>query len=171
MYRLIIISIFHFGITTLSAQKYAPIGEKIMSEWGEKVTPKNVWQEYPRPQFEREKWMNLNGLWDYTIQPKKAVRPSSFQGKTLVPFCVESVLSGVGRSWALRPCGEIYDIHSYQTEVHVPPLSREMASVLGEYGGIGYPIQGHLWNPKMRNWGYQNLSIRRRTTQKLPVQI
>ena len=132
MYRLIIISIFHFGITTLSAQKYAPIGEKIMSEWGEKVTPKNVWQEYPRPQFEREKWMNLNGLWDYTIQPKKAVRPSSFQGKTLVPFCVESVLSGVGRSWALRPCGEIYDIHSYQTEVHVPPLSREMASVLGE---------------------------------------
>jgi len=71
--------------------------------------------------------------------------------KHLDPTRLVNAVSG----WALRPCGEVYDIHSYQTEVQVPPLSREMASVLGEYGGIGYPIQGHLWNPKMRNWGYQ----------------
>jgi beta-galactosidase/beta-glucuronidase len=57
--------------------------------------------------------------------------------------------------WALRPCGDIYSIHSYQTEVTIPPTSLDRASVIGEYGGIGYPIEGHLWNPKMRNWGYQ----------------
>ena len=57
--------------------------------------------------------------------------------------------------WALRPCGDIYDIHTYQKEVHIPPTSLSMAPVIGEYGGIGYPVKGHLWNPKMRNWGYQ----------------
>jgi len=57
--------------------------------------------------------------------------------------------------WALRPCGDIYDIHSYQKKVTVPQTFPNRASVVGEYGGIGYPVQGHLWNPEMRNWGYQ----------------
>jgi len=57
--------------------------------------------------------------------------------------------------WALRPCGDIYDIHSYHTQVKVPALFGDRASVVGEYGGIGYPVKGHLWNPDMRNWGYQ----------------
>ncbi|MCK4958433.1 MAG: glycoside hydrolase family 2, partial [Planctomycetes bacterium] len=57
--------------------------------------------------------------------------------------------------WELRPCGDVYDIHSYQQEVTVPPMQRNQATVLGEYGGIGYPIKGHQWNTGMRNWGYQ----------------
>ena len=57
--------------------------------------------------------------------------------------------------WALRSCGDVWDIHSYQVEVHTPPLSLDMASVLGEYGGIGYPVKGHQWDTGMRNWGYQ----------------
>jgi hypothetical protein len=32
--------------------------------------------------------------------------------------------------------------------------------VIGEYGGIGWPVDGHLWNPEMRNWGYQTLHSR-----------
>ena len=71
--------------------------------------------------------------------------------KALDPTRLVNAASG----WALRPCGDIHDIHSYQTEVRVPPLSIEMASVLGEYGGIGYPVEGHQWDPGMRNWGYQ----------------
>ena len=35
------------------------------------------------------------------------------------------------------------------------PLTLDRASVVGEFGGIGYPIKEHLWNPEMRNWGYQ----------------
>lgn len=82
----------------LHAQEYAPVGDKIMTEWGENIDPDNVWQEYPRPQFERERWMNLNGLWDYALQSKSAGEPTEYQGKILVPFCVESALSGVGKS-------------------------------------------------------------------------
>ena len=31
----------------------------------------------------------------------------------------------------------------------------DRASVIGEFGGIGYPVKGHQWNTNMRNWGYQ----------------
>ena len=82
----------------LQAQEYAPTGDKIMTEWAEMVSPENVWQEYPRPQLARERWINLNGLWDYALLSKTAVQPTAFQGKILVPFCIESALSGVGKS-------------------------------------------------------------------------
>ncbi len=57
--------------------------------------------------------------------------------------------------WALHPCGDIYDIHTYGVKVDVPPVCIDRASVIGEYGGIGFPVEGHLYNPGMRNWGYQ----------------
>ena len=57
--------------------------------------------------------------------------------------------------WALHPCGDIYDIHTYGVKVDVPPGCIDRASVVGEYGGIGFPVEGHLYNPGMRNWGYQ----------------
>lgn len=52
--------------------------------------------EYPRPQFERDEWLNLNGEYDYAIT-KSADRPEAFDGKILVPFAIESRLSGVER--------------------------------------------------------------------------
>ena len=60
------------------------------------VSPKNPLPEYPRPQLRRNEWINLNGLWDYAIRPKKDNEiPKSFDGKILVPFPIESALSGV----------------------------------------------------------------------------
>jgi len=79
----------------LFAQKWAPAGNKLKTQWAEKVTPQNVWQEYPRPQFERSNWMNLNGLWQYSVVKNNEVQPKKFQGNILIPFCVESSLSGV----------------------------------------------------------------------------
>ncbi|MFC2107190.1 sugar-binding domain-containing protein [Bacteroidota bacterium] len=66
----------------------------ISSKWGKLVNPDNVWQEYPRPQFQREEWINLNGLWDFEIT---AVNDSAetFNQNILVPFPVESSLSGI----------------------------------------------------------------------------
>jgi hypothetical protein len=69
----------------------------IMTEWGRKVTPQNAWRSYPRPQMARDAWMNLNGLWEYAITPANASQPAAMDGKILVPFAVESKLSGVAR--------------------------------------------------------------------------
>lgn len=82
----------------LPAQEYAPAGDRIMTKWAEEVGPDNVWKEYPRPQLVRDKWLNLNGLWDYALQAKADPEPSVYQGKILVPFCIESAPSGVGKS-------------------------------------------------------------------------
>lgn len=81
-----------FCAMMLSAQKWAPTDNKLKSQWADKVTPENVWQEYPRPQFERKNWMNLNGLWQYSVVKNSEVQPKKFQGNILIPFCVESSL-------------------------------------------------------------------------------
>jgi beta-galactosidase/beta-glucuronidase len=69
--------------------------DHILSKWAKEVTAENVHQEYPRPHMEREKWMNLNGLWEYAIADSRADKPEEFDGEILVPFAVESALSGV----------------------------------------------------------------------------
>lgn len=71
----------------------------MMTTFGEKVTPENAWREYPRPQMVRANWANLNGQWDYAITSVTNTpgRPVKWDGKILVPFALESALSGVGR--------------------------------------------------------------------------
>lgn len=49
--------------------RWQPVGDHIMTEWGENLDPNNVHQEYPRPQLVREDWRNLNGFWNYAITP------------------------------------------------------------------------------------------------------
>jgi len=74
-----------------------------MTRWAKDVVPENVWPEYPRPQMVRSDWLNLNGLWQYDIRDKKETLPASLDvkfdtlGDILVPFPVESALSGVKR--------------------------------------------------------------------------
>lgn len=74
---------------------WAPAGEKIKTPWAEKIDVGNVLPEYPRPLLKRERWLNLNGLWEYAILPAGSEKPGKFDGKILVPFPVESSLSGV----------------------------------------------------------------------------
>ena len=51
--------------------------------------------EYPRPQFERDFWVNLNGEFDYAITDANTAFPEKFDGKIIVPFAIECALSGV----------------------------------------------------------------------------
>lgn len=67
---------------------WQPAGDKIMTDWGENLTVADVYGEYPRPQMVREKWTSLNGLWNY--------KTDKSEGMILVPFAIESALSGVG---------------------------------------------------------------------------
>ncbi|MCD8267601.1 MAG: beta-galactosidase [Parabacteroides sp.] len=81
---------------TLCAQaQWKPAGDKIKTQWAEQINPTNVLPEYPRPQLERADWVNLNGEWEYAIKPKGEAEPASFDGNILIPFAVESSLSGV----------------------------------------------------------------------------
>ena len=81
------------------AQDWKPVGENIRTPWAEEVDPSCPLPEYPRPQMVRADWMNLNGLWNYSILGKDDVA-SSQEGRILVPFAIESSLSGVGRRLA-----------------------------------------------------------------------
>ena len=75
-----------------------PVFSTLKTQWGASVTPDNAWTEYPRPQFKRLGWKNLNGEWDYAITSNNQSKsPSHWDGKILVPYSLESSLSGVRR--------------------------------------------------------------------------
>ena len=78
-----------------AVEDWKPAQGRLMTRWAKDVSPKNAHPEYPRPQMVRKDWQNLNGLWDYGITDKDAPAPKQWQGKILVPFPVESALSGV----------------------------------------------------------------------------
>ena len=89
-------------LTTLGGMaQWQPAGDRIRTAWSEEIDPQNVLPEYPRPQMVRSEWKNLNGLWNYAIRPL-GEQPAAFDGEILVPFAVESSLSGVGERLGLK---------------------------------------------------------------------
>src|SRR5215210_7386927 len=91
------------GLASLSQNvpgTYSIQPSPLVTRWAKDVSPSNALPEYPRPQMVRNNWINLNGLWDYSIVPKllQDTLPVTYDGRILVPFAVESALSGVGKS-------------------------------------------------------------------------
>jgi len=81
------------------SNKWKPIEGDLFTRWTSQVTPELPFPEYPRPQMVRNEWNNLNGLWDYVITAKNTPKDkiTEWDGKILVPYPVESALSGVKR--------------------------------------------------------------------------
>ena len=86
-------------LTTTVSAEWKPAGDKIKTRWTDRVDPRCPLPEYPRPQLVRPHWQNLNGLWDYAVTEIGAAAPAGADGKILVPFGIESSLSGVQRTF------------------------------------------------------------------------
>jgi len=97
MKKIFLICILAGFIGQSNAQEWKPAGDRIKTTWAEQIDPSNPLPEYPRPQMVRDQWVNLNGLWDYAIVGRGQSEPAVFDGKILVPFPVESSLSGVAK--------------------------------------------------------------------------
>lgn len=92
MKRLLLVCVW----TALSlAADWKPVSGHIMTRWAAEVDPAKPLPEYPRPQMTRAEWLSLNGLWDYSISSKEAAARPAAEGQILVPFPLESALSGV----------------------------------------------------------------------------
>ena len=126
---------------SLSAQ-WKPMGDKIKTAWAEKIDPNNVLPEYPRPIMERDKWQNLNGLWDYAILPMGQQEPQTFDGKILVPFAVESSLSGVQKE--LGKGKELWYRRTFTI-----PSDWKSKNIILHFGAVDWKAEVYLNNIKI----------------------
>ena len=144
MKRILILAILAFAANVLAAAPvWQPAGEHIRTRWAAEVSPKNVLPEYPRPQMQRGCWRNLNGLWDYAITPDDVSEMPVPAGKILVPFALESSLSGVGQT--LKP----WDALWYRRTFRVPLLWRLRKTVLLHFGAVDYACEVWLNGQKV----------------------
>ena len=149
-------------------------GDRIMTEWGENLDPSDVGGEYPRPQLFRpghDNWRSLNGLWNYAVTGKDAAEPSSYDGQILVPFALESALSGVGkrltaddalwyettfsvpRSWKNKRVRLNFEAVDYSAEVFVN--GSRVGSHTGGYTHFSFDV-----TPYLKGKGKQTLVVK-----------
>jgi hypothetical protein len=146
--------------------RWHPVGGTLMTRWAEDVSPTNAHPEYPRPQLVRTDWLNLNGLWQYAIVPAGiTANLTNFDGDILVPFPIESALSGVKRPldeksilWYRREFsvpegwrGQCVRLHfgAVDWQARVMINGREVGRHRGGYDAFSFDITDRLkWNGK-----------------------
>ncbi len=124
------------------AQSWKPAGDLLKTSWASQVNPANPLSEYPRPQMERGKWFSLNGLWSYTISQRGNGFPKDFDGRILVPFPIESSLSGVQKR-----VGENQDLW-YQRAFTIPEEWKRK-DVLLNFGAVDWKAEVWVNNIKV----------------------
>lgn len=147
-------------VCTVGMAQWKPAGDKIKTEWAGKVDPNNVLPEYPRPIMERSEWQNLNGLWNYAIRHRGEANVRVNDGKILVPFAVESSLSGVQKtvgkdnelwyertfsvpsSWAGKNVLLHFGAVDWKTDVYLNDV--KIGSHEGGYDGFSFDITTYL---------------------------
>ena len=134
--------------------EWQPQENSIFSTWATDITPKNVHQEYPRPQLVRDQWMNLNGLWDYAITPRGDTPPEVYDGAILVPFPIESALSGVQKM--VKSDQRLWYRRTFEL-----PANWEKQSILLHFGAVDWETTVWVNGQKMgeHRGGYTPFSI------------
>jgi hypothetical protein len=141
---------------------WQPAHGPLLTRWAKDVSPKNAHREYPRPQMVRKDWQNLNGLWDYALTARDAPPPAKWDGQILVPFPIESALSGVmqrvyetNRLWYHRTFriprewkgrNILLNFGAVDWEAKVSVNGKEVSSHRGGYDGFSFDITDAL-NP------------------------
>ena len=131
-----------------------------MTRWAADVNPTNALPDYPRPQMVRADWLNLNGVWNYAITAPNVPDVAAYDGIILVPFPVESALSGVmrqldenhmlwyerqftvPREWKDKRVRLHFGAVDWQTRVIVN--GKEVGRHRGGYEGFGFDITDQL---------------------------
>jgi len=145
---------FFTGKRGFAQQAYKIQPVTIQTRWAKQVSPENALPEYPRPQMVRANWTNLNGLWDYAIRP---IQPNSkvlSEGKILVPYPIESALSGVKKS--LLPDQELL----YKRNIQKPQLQTGERVWL-HFGAVDWKATVYLNSIEVgsHEGGYTNFSV------------
>ena len=128
-----------------------PLNAKMLTEWGEKVTAENAWREYPRPQMVRENWQNLNGKWRFGVGTWNQDFLPKTDREILVPFCVESPLSGVGL------LVETNDVMVYEREFLCPLKEGERAIL--HFESVDYRAQVFVNGREATDYPHEGYSV------------
>ncbi|HEV9036036.1 MAG TPA: glycoside hydrolase family 2, partial [Puia sp.] len=133
---------------------WQPASLTLPTRWSKSVSPSNALPEYPRPQLVRGEWQNLNGLWDYSITDSASAEPKSYAGQILVPYPLESALSGV--KGALRPEQRLW----YRRDLAIGSLRKERRYLL-HFGAVDYQATVYVNGKAMgqHTGGYQEFTI------------
>jgi hypothetical protein len=126
----------------------------VQSRWAKEVSSTNVLAAYPRPQMERGNWQNLDGLWQYAITPKDAALPAVYEGQILVPFAIESALSGVKKM--VQP-----DQNLWYKKMITKPALKKGERLLLHFGAVDWQATVFInkKNVAFHSGGYQSFSI------------
>ena len=125
----------------------------IYTKWGENLDKKNILQEYPRPQFKRDSYMNLNGIWKYALR-EKGQKLGNYDGDILVPFSIESPLSGVQKS--LKPGMTLF----YNKKINLNTITNRGRYILN-FGAVDQETDVYINGKHVGNHkgGYLGFSI------------
>lgn len=132
--HIIAVASLAIALPTLAQAPWEPALTPLATRWSAKVQAKAPLPEYPRPQMVRGRWANLNGLWDYAITPGSAEGMGAPQGRILVPYPVESSLSGVG-----KPVGP--DQKVWYRRLFTVPANWAGRRVLLHFGAVDYTAE------------------------------
>ncbi len=138
MKRLLLAAALFGCLTSAAETPWKPAGDRIKTRWAAEVDPAAPLPEYPRPTLVRERWCNLNGLWNYSLTPAGAAAPAEWQGRILVPFPIESALSGVQRG--VTPQEALW----YETTFEVPAAWRKDNDVLLHFGAVDWRAEVYV---------------------------